>query len=119
MIHIAITLVLTAFAIAGLESSEPLYRFVPITKTSVHKFKHELMVTFDRACHEKFVKVIREEQSEFSKKEIAVGVLVRMNPLSSCIGKMVEETVNAGPLYSGIEHSVNLIKTEPLIKIQK
>ena len=89
------------------------FKFVEATKTKQSDgLPPKLEVTFDLMCNEEFVKVIRNEWIDPKSKRtsIAVGVLVKENPYSSCAGVKKKMTVDAGTTFSGREFEVTRIK---------
>lgn len=90
----------------------------PFKFTEVKRFKEidglppKLKVVYDLMCNEKFLKVIRHDETDpkSGKTTIAVGVLVEENLLSSCAGVSKEMEVSAGKTFSGREFSISPIK---------
>jgi hypothetical protein len=88
------------------------FRFVEITKTkTVEGLPPQLEVVYEKYCNEDFVKVVREDfvNPTTQKTTIAVGILVKTKPLSSCGGIQKNQKANAGNLFSGREYEVKLI----------
>jgi hypothetical protein len=97
-------------------NAEPLFKYYFVEVKSYKessKLPPRLNVTFDIHCNEEFIKVIRNDLLNTKTKEtnIALGVLVKENLLSSCAGTSKEMTVSAGKTFSGKQYSISLIKS--------
>lgn len=106
---------LTFISFVPVSSANPFqeYRFVTVKKaTALSALPPELEVTFEKICNEDFVKVVREDfEDPVSKKTfVAIGVLVKPNPIKSCAGVIQQQTVKAGSLFSGRDYEITLIK---------
>lgn len=83
----------------------------PTKYTLESKLPPEIMLSFERPCDTRFVKVIRHESVDPDTKEttIALGVLLkRLNTAGVC-QLPVTETVSAGHAYSGRPHAIEFI----------
>ncbi len=102
--------------VVGLASEAPLRSFRFVEAKSVREVSHlppKLELTFEIMCNEELIKVLRQDWiGPGSKKTIiAVGALVRENPLSSCAGKKLEIKADAGTTFSGRQYEVSRIKS--------
>jgi hypothetical protein len=72
----------------------------------------KINLVFDLMCNEKFLKVIRHDETDpkTGKTNIAVGILVEENLLSSCAGVPRETEVSAGKTFSGRQFAISPIK---------
>ncbi len=74
----------------------------------------ELNVTFDLACNEKFVKVVRHETSNklLDFVTINLGVLIEQDSNVTCKTAPKQMTVSAGKTFSGRKYDVSLIHVQ-------
>ena len=88
------------------------FGFVTPKKYSLQKsLPPNIQLTYERPCNARFVKVIRHESLDPDTKEvtIALGVMVKIDKLSSCSG-VSDETVDAGQAFSGRAHTIEFIE---------
>jgi hypothetical protein len=82
------------------------FRFVEVKRVKeIDGLPPELRIVFDLMCNEKFLTVIRHDETDgkTGKVTIAVGALVEENLLSGCAGESKEMEVSAGKTFSGRE----------------
>ncbi len=72
----------------------------------------KIQMIIEVLCQEEVVKVIRHDEVDPKTKKvtIALGALVRENPLSRCTGKKRELSVYAGATFSGQAYELMRIK---------
>ncbi len=87
------------------------FRIIPFSHyMESAKLPPDLVVTFDIACYQTFIKVIREDivDSATGKYTIVIGALVSENLYLPC-SSMESRTELAGPTFSGREYEVKTI----------
>jgi hypothetical protein len=104
---------LLLFPASPLHAGIGAYRFLEVKSFSQESsLPPKLMLTFEFDCGSKFVQVIRHdiEDPKSGKVEIAVGGLIRDNPLSSCAMEKRTVTVPAGSTFSGRQFEITKIR---------
>ena len=98
-------LLVSALLISSLASAD--VRFIPVKRYAEKEgLPPQLELTFDVACYETFLEVIRKDirNPSTGKVTIAVGGLVTSLPLP-CVG-FSEQTVSGGNTYSGVSFEI-------------
>jgi hypothetical protein len=107
---LALTLALLTIIYRPAEAVEKkLLTFVEIKSFSEGKsLPPQLMLSYEIFCNQRFVGVLRNDEVDPRSKKttIAVGILVELDPDSTCGGVGQMRTAEAGPTFSGRAYEV-------------